>query len=141
MNEDKSKLDKAKGMLATWARAASDDENYKDMVDSTWELINKLGERKIMKKIAIKEDFRVPGTDVILEAGDRIEVSNKNRKQEEYGSQLRSTVDEYIREFDDFWDAGLEFSDDIMVILRGKLHGPSVSEFVNGMISTLSDYQ
>jgi len=34
---------------------------------------------KIVKTIKIKEEVRIPGTDIILEAGDRIEVLHEGR--------------------------------------------------------------
>ena len=54
IREEKSKLEKAIGMLVTWARAASDDEDYDDMVASTWELIDELQESTHAKVLRIE---------------------------------------------------------------------------------------
>jgi hypothetical protein len=68
--------------------------NKKDAINALWRItgdpeVLKIKEDKLMKKIKIENEFQIPGTNVVLEAGDVIEI---NPELEEAGAP-KITID------------------------------------------------
>lgn len=63
-----------------------------------------------MKTIEIKEDFRLPGTDVILEAGDKIQIQEANnyrgmvKDAYRLGQRIGQELDRYLTDRDGVYD-------------------------------------
>lgn len=85
-------LQQAIDMLAAWAQALSDDEDFEDFVEETWELVNKLKEEKdkkekVMKKTESKSETLTVdravkiNEEVELEPGDKIQVYEADTKK------------------------------------------------------------
>jgi len=76
-------------------------------------------EEKTVKTIlSIKEDFKIPGTDIILESGDKIRVLESNREVETLIKSLRKIIP---------WDDKPEKSvQSAMHELSGKVNGKMV---------------
>lgn len=89
-----------------------------------------------MRTIRIKQETEIPGTDFILEAGDKIVVSNKESGSLYEG--IHRELNRYFTEFPDPWEAGLEISSDVMS--AAKRAGVDLEQVAWGMWQTTQDY-
>lgn len=79
-----------------------------------------------MKTIKIKEDFRLPGTDVILEKGDKIQV------KEDAHSAALEMIKDYMGDYDnDAYAIGLDCGDALRKAARKM--GLNLNEFEDGL--------
>lgn len=87
--------------------------------------------RKQDNLIEIPEDVRVPGTDVILEAGDTVEVSSKSKIKEV--SSLKRAIQDYVGPGDRRYNSGFSLADVILDVVSKMTDPVQYEEFLDGM--------
>ena len=83
--------------------------------------------------LTIQQEVELPGTDIVLEKGDRVEIVSENSLSEDRQA-LKSVLAQYTRNKPAF-EAGLELGGDLYALIDGKYTTDLLDEFVRGFQS------
>lgn len=70
-----------------------------------------------MKEIEIKEEVRIPGTNVILEKGDKIQIKERIVDNTMFAGRIQTWVQ---NSFDQYWEKQIEIEEDNDEIQAGQ---------------------
>jgi len=90
-----------------------------------------------MKQIEIKEEFQIPGTEIILEAGDTIGISEQKRIDENRQSIVNSLISQYIEQESDITSAAEYFGSEIYQGVKDVINNPALER---NFYRTLAEY-